>query len=215
MATSEHPSSRRPHPTADLGFIPDPERRYTATEVRALNAANPRWWPRYECARGRLLVTPAPWDDHQLHAQRLAFALTAYCEAHFLEGLPMLSPSEITWGHRHTYLQPDVYVVPRAMARAARAARTSTEAWRHYRHLYLAAEVLSPSTAAADRGDKRVVYQEEAVPLYWVLDAAEGVAEEWAVDAREARVERERLVWHPDGATVPFDMALAELFRPL
>jgi len=215
MATSQGTLRPRRQRTAELGFIPDLERRYTAAEVRALNAANPRWWPRYECARGRLLVTPAPLDLHQLYAQRLAFALTAYCEAHFPDGLPLLSPSEITWGRRRTYLQPDVFVAPRATTRANQGVRSSTQAWRNYRFLYLVAEVLSPSTAEADRGDKRIVYQEEGVPLYWIHDAEAGVAEEWTPDAAEARVERERLVWHPEGAAVAFEIALAELYRPV
>lgn len=215
MATLQRATPLQRQRSADLGFIPDLERRYTAAEVRVLNAVNPRWWPRYECARGRLLVTPAPRNLHQLFAGRLHTALAVYCDAHFPEGVPMLSPSEITWGHRHTYLQPDVYVAPRPMMRAAGVARSSTAGWREIRHLYLAAEVLSPSTADDDRGPKRVVYQEEGVPLYWILDAEAGTAEEWTPDATEARVERERLVWHPEGAAVPFEMALAELYRPL
>lgn len=67
-----------------------------ATGVRALHAANSHHWPHSEGARGRLLVTPAPPDVHQRHAQRLPIALTAYCVARSTEGLPMLSPSGIT-----------------------------------------------------------------------------------------------------------------------
>ena len=199
----------------ELGFVPDRGRRYTAAEVRALNAANPRWWPRYECADGRLLVSPAPRFTHQTVVERLFVALAGYCDAHFADGVARLGPADISWGRRGTTLSPDVFVVPRAMGRAAAARRSSASGWREIRHLLLVAEVVSSRTAGYDRGDKRLVYQREGVPLYWILDPEAGVSEEWTPGVREARVERERLVWHPEAAAVPFELALAHLFRPL
>ena len=81
--------------------------------------------------------------------------------------------------------------------------------------LLLAAEVLSPGSETYDRGDKRAIYQAEGTPLYWLLDHVAGVVEEWTPAATAPRVERERLVWHPDGARVPFELELAYLFRPI
>lgn len=204
-------------PLEAYGFVPDPDREYTADEVRALNAANPRYWPRFECVAGRLLVTPAPGYPHQSIVERLLVALANYCAAHFPDGLPKLSPADISWGGREHTVQPDVFVIPRAMGRAAWGASqvSSAQGWGQITHLLLAAEVLSPSTAADDRGDKRALYQRQRVPLYWVVDGAARAVEVWTPDAGAPRVELEQLVWHPEGATAAFELALQDLFRPL
>lgn len=208
MATLQRPETRRT-PTQQL-----PERVWTADEVREL-VDERRPWPRFECARGRLLVTPSPRNMHQLVVSRLIAALVVYCDAHFEPGVALASPADISWGHRDTTLQPDVFVVPRAMGRAASTQASSTAGWAEIRHLLLAAEVLSPGSETYDRGDKRAIYQEEGTPVYWLLDHAAGVAEEWTPAATAPRVERERLVWHPEGAAVPFELELAYLFRPI
>ena len=208
MATLQRPQARQV-PAEGL-----PERVWTADEVRGLIDER-RAWPRFECARGRLLVTPSPRNMHQIVVTRLATALTIYCDAHFEPGVALVSPADISWGHRDTTLQPDVFVVPRAMGRAASAHESSTAGWAEIRHLLLAAEVLSPGSETYDRGDKRAIYQAEGTPLYWVLDRAAGVVEEWTPAATAPRVERERLVWHPEGARVPFELELAHLFRPI
>ena len=104
-------------------------------------------------------------------------------------------------------VQPDVFVVPLDEAR--------TGDWSKLRSLLVAAEVLSPSTARADRFTKRRRYQEARVPMYWVVDGADQLVEVWTPDAEFPAVERERLVWHPAGASQPFTFKLAELFRPV
>lgn len=198
------------------GFVPDREREYTADEVRALNAANPRYWPRFECVGGRLLVTPAPGHGHQKVVERLFLALGLYCREHFPDGVAKLSPADISWGGSEHTVQPDVYVVPREEERAAmrQPDEPAAVAWREIRHLLLAVEVWSPGTAGNDRGPKRELYQRQRVPLYWIVDGRGQVVEEWTPDAAEARVERGRLVWRPEGAAVPFELALATLFAP-
>lgn len=202
-------------PLEEYGFVPDPDREYTTAEVRALNAANPLFTPRFECVDGVLLVTPAPTGGHQTAGERLFYRLTAYCEAHFPDGVPGLPPCDINWGKREKLMQPDVYVAPRAMRRAVNAARSSVKGWRQITHLLLVVEVLSPKTASADRGIKRRAYQQEGVPVYWIVDERARAVEVWTPDATGARVERERLVWHPEGAAVSFELAPAELFRPV
>lgn len=199
----------------ELGFVPDRRRRYTTAEVRALNAANPRSWPFFECVAGRLLVTPAARVTHSLVAQRLTHALLSYCEAHFPDGVLGSPPADVSWGGREHTVQPDVFVMPRDMARAASEEQSSVRGWRKITHLLLVAEVLSRGTASNDRGIKRELYQRQRVPLYWIVDVRERAVEAWTPDAAEARVERERLVWHPEGAAVPFELALAQLFRPV
>jgi Uma2 family endonuclease len=98
-------------------------------------------------------------------------------------------------------------VVPLEEARA----RT----WTAIRTFVLAIEVLSPGSVRADRFTKRRLYQELGVPLYWLIDADEGLAEVWTPDARFPHVERDILEWLPAGASAPFVIPVPELLRPI
>jgi Uma2 family endonuclease len=181
---------------------------HTAAMVRELNAAEPRYWPRYECVYGELLVSSAPGTPHQVVVSRLHELLAAYIRAHALPMMAMTTPADISWGRDDVTVQPDAFVVLTAMLRESWASRS----WRFVRHLPLAAEVLSPSTRRGDRFTKRQLYQRESVPLYWILDPESQTAEVWTPEAHFPSIERERLVWHPEGAAEPFVHPLAELF---
>jgi Uma2 family endonuclease len=174
---------------------------YSAEMVRTL----PDDGNRYETVRGQLLVTPAPRPWHQEVAARLLVGLRGYCAAEGV-GHVFSAPADISWGP-DILVQPDVFVVPIAEAR--------TLEWAAMRSLLLAVEVLSPSSTRADRFTKRRLYQEVGIPLYWLVDADERLAEVWTPDATFPSFERERLVWHPAGATEPFILSCAELFRPV
>ncbi|HET7584658.1 MAG TPA: Uma2 family endonuclease [Gemmatimonadaceae bacterium] len=177
---------------------------HTADMVRALNDAEPLHWPRYETVHGELLVSPAARMAHQIVVQRLLVRLSMYLSQEPV-GEALSSPADISWGETDILVQPDVFVVPREQLR--------TWEWSDVRHLLLAVEVLSPSSIRADRFTKRRLYQERSVPLYWVVDIAERAVDVWTPDAREARVEREELVWKPDGAAAELRMELAEVFE--
>ena len=179
---------------------------YTADMVRALNEAEPQHWPRYETVHGELLVSPAPRLGHQSVAGDLYFALRLYLQ-HEPAGHAFMSPADISWGLPDVLVQPDVFVIP--------TEETQGWDWRRIRHLLLAVEVLSPSSARADRFTKRRLYQEQSVPLYWVIDADARTAEIWTPDALEPRTERETLIWTPAGAAMPFTLRLGELFGGL
>ena len=56
--------------------------------------------------------------------------------------------------------------------------------WTDVKELLLAVEVLSPSTARADRERKRVIYQSEGVLAYWIVDARARRVELWRARAR-------------------------------
>jgi Uma2 family endonuclease len=174
---------------------------YTAEMVRAL----PEDGNRYEVVRGKLLVTPAPRLWHQEVTFRLAEAISAYLRLE-RAGHLLLSPADISWGP-DTLVQPDLFVVPLEQAR--------TLDWAQITELLLVAEVLSPSSRRADRFTKRLEYQRERIPVYWIVDADRQCVEVWAPDASAPAFELERLTWHPAGATRPFVLPLAELFRPL
>jgi Uma2 family endonuclease len=121
-------------------------------------------------------------------------------------GIVLGSRADISWGP-DVLVQPDVFVVPLAQAR--------TLDWTQYQDLLLVAEILSPSTAKSDRFLKRRRYQEAGIPLYWIVDGDQHQVEVWTPEARFPRVERDRLSWHPAGATGPFTLDLADLFKPI
>jgi len=174
---------------------------YTADMVRAL----PDDGNRYETVYGELLVTPAPRWWHQELLSRLLQSVADYLRRNPF-GHPVMSPADISWGP-DTLVQPDLFVVPIADAR--------TGDWTRMQRLLLVIEVLSPSTSRADRFAKRRLYQEQGVPLYWVIDGELRTAEVWTPEASFPQVERERLVWQPEAGAEPFIVELSELFRPL
>ncbi len=174
---------------------------WTAEMVRQL----PDDGNRYEVVHGELLVTPAPRFDHQLLVTRASIALGNHLALEPV-GIVLTSPADISWG-RDVLMQPDVFVIPRDEAR--------TRDWSRIRSLLLVVEVLSPSTARADRFTKRRRYQEAGVPLCWIVDGEEQRVEVWTPDAELPAIEAERLAWRPAGAGQPFTLELAELFRPV
>ena len=177
---------------------------HTADMARALTDEACHW-PRYETVHGELLVTPAPRPWHQTITLRLATALVAYT-ARERVGEVFTSPADISWGP-DTLVQPDVFVVPLEEAR--------TLAWPTIRTLLLAAEVLSPSSVRADRFTKRRLYQERGVQPYWAIDPDARTVEIWSPNDHVPRLETERLVWSPMGASRAFEMKLWELLRPI
>src|SRR3989442_12173700 len=126
---------------------------WTAEMVRAL----PDDGNRYEVVYGELLVTPSPRAPHALIVSRLAAGLSIYLSRHPV-GVALVSPADISWGREDVLVQPDVFVVAREDAQ--------TMEWEQMRRLLLVVEVLSPSSARADRFVKRRRYQEASVPLY-------------------------------------------------
>jgi Uma2 family endonuclease len=161
---------------------------------------------RYEVVYGELLVTPAPRLWHQRLILRLASALEEYLARHPGSGVAFTSPADISWG-QDVLVQPDVFVVPVEQAK--------TLDWNAIRDLLLVAEVLSPSTARHDRFTKRRRYQEARVPLYWIVDGEARQVEIWTLEDVFPHMERDRLIWQPEGAAAPFTLSLEELLRPI
>jgi Uma2 family endonuclease len=75
--------------------------------------------------------------------------------------------------------------------------------------------VLSPSSRRADRFTKRLEYQRQRVPRYWIVDPDGRSVEVWTPDDSMPRFERERLVWRPAGASTAFRLELLQLFKPI
>ncbi len=174
---------------------------YTAEMVRAFPADGNR----YETVHGELLVTPAPRPWHQELVSRLHFALMGYLRKEPVGHL-VASPADISWGE-DLLVQPDLFVVPIEQARALD--------WAAMRDLMLAIEVLSPTSARADRFTKRRLYQERWIPWYWVVDGDLRAVEVWTPSDERPSFKRKHVDWWPAGAETPFQLDLTDLFRPI
>ncbi|HJR16900.1 MAG TPA: Uma2 family endonuclease [Gemmatimonadales bacterium] len=174
---------------------------YTAEMVRGL----PDDGKKYETVHGELLVTPAPRPLHELIQDRISAVLRQYLKREQVGHL-WGSRSDISWG-ADTLVQPDCFVVPLEQAR--------TLDWSRMKSLLLAVEVLSPSSVRADRFTKRRLYQEQRIPVYWVVDCDAESVEVWTPEALFPVVEKERLTWQPEGASEPCIIDLGEIFAPI
>ncbi|HJS48418.1 MAG TPA: Uma2 family endonuclease [Gemmatimonadales bacterium] len=158
---------------------------------------------RYETVWGELLVTPAPRVRHQRVLERLAEGIGRWARDQGV-GEMLRAPADISWGP-DILVQPDLFVIAKEQAGA-------TE-WEQVTRLELVVEVLSPSSARADRFTKRRLYQAHGVGTYWVVDADAGTIEVWTPEAAFPVVETDRVAWRPAGAGGELVIELGELFR--
>ncbi len=113
----------------------------------------------YELADGVLLVTPAPRPKHQ----RVLGNLHVLMRQLVPDDLEVfLAPLDFQPTRRRS-LQPDLLVVRRADVGELNITTG----------LLLAVEVLSPSTRSKDLLLKRGLYEDSAIPSYWVIDPDE------------------------------------------
>lgn len=160
---------------------------------------------KYEIIDGELFVTPSPIDLHQFVVGELYGQLRAYIRQYRV-GKLLMSPSDVRRGDRErNRVQPDVYVV-----------RLTDGARPPYPYdlgdLLLAIEVASKRGRRLDYEIKRNLYLAEGVGLYWVVDYAKQNITEFTCDNSAGRIVTDQVSWHPEGAPVPFDVSLPELF---
>jgi Uma2 family endonuclease len=74
-------------------------------------------------------------------------------------------------------------------------------------------EVLSPTTARADRHVKRRLYQRERVPEYWIVDVDARLVERWRPEDQRPEILAEQLAWQPEPSQPPLVIDLAGYFR--
>ncbi len=158
---------------------------------------------RYEVLDGELFVTPSPTWGHQSAIEALLHVLAPYVRQHGL-GWTRFAPADITFSARRL-VQPDLFVVP---------ARTDgpPASWDEVKALLLVVEVISPSTARADRYRKRMIYQSESVGEYWIVDAGQRLIERWRPGDVEPEIVTETLEWVPREGVEPFVLRVAEYF---
>lgn len=159
---------------------------------------------RYELVDGQLLVTPSPALPHQLAVFELARLIADYVER-FRIGLTVIAPADVQYDDR-TVVEPDIFVAPVLEGRRARS-------YADLGGLLLAVEVISPSSARADRITKRRLYQRERVPEYWIVDLDARVVERWRPDEDRPELLSERIDWQPAAQHPRLSVSLPDYFR--
>lgn len=182
-----------------MGMVALLHRHWTADEVRAL----PPSADRYELMDGALFVTPSPSSRHQAVVEELFWHLSGYARA-MKAGRVRLAPADIEFSP-HDLVQPDCYVIPWTA--------TPPRDWTESRTLLLAVEVLSPTTARADRHRKRMLYQAQGIPEYWVIDPDARLVERWRPDDTRPEIVAESLIWAPVTGVAPLVLELPAFFE--
>ena len=141
---------------------------------------------RHELLDGEHVVTPAPNRRHQRAVVAFVDALQESLRGSS-EVEVLTAPADIHLGPK-TLVQPDVFVV-------ASPAGAAITAWRDVPVPFLAIEILSPSTAARDRGRKRRLYLEAGVEGYWIVDLDGEVVERWRQADARPEIIGETLSW--------------------
>ena len=179
--------------------MPHAARDWTVQRVLAL----PNDGNRYEVVDGELLVTPSPTFHHQDTVFALAWRLKPFVDASG-SGYLSLSPADIELDER-TLVQPDLFVFELPGGRRP-------ERWKDITRLLLAVEVLSPSTARADRHVKRRRYQRHGIPEYWIVDLDARLLERWRPDDERPEILSETLTWRLSETSRPFELDLVTFF---
>ena len=170
---------RRPHHMIDdagllrlaeegqiMGMPAMPEPVTSIEELLAL----PEDGMRHELLDGEHVVTPAPSFNHQRAVKEFVRALDADIgDQDEVEWLT--SPADIILGPR-TLVQPDLFITVQKSSKAVKS-------WTDVGTPRIAIEILSPSTAARDRNQKRRLYLEAGVEEYWIVDVDARVVERW------------------------------------
>ena len=180
--------------------MPAQPTEWTVEMVRAL----PDDGNRYEVIDGELFVTSAPTLAHQRAVLELALLIAPYVRAHRI-GEAIISPADVVVYGPRKFVQPDLFVVPLVNDAPMRT-------WTEVGRLVLAVEVLSPSTRHADRGRKRTLYAEKAVPEYWIVDIDERTVERCRPDQSPVEVVAESLEWQPERDVPPLAIDLSSYF---
>ena len=84
--------------------------------------------------------------------------------------------------------------------------------WGDIERLLLAVEVLSPTTARADRTIKRRLYQRAGIE-YWIVDLEARLVERWTTLDERPEVLTGTLIWRPDSTREPLIIDLEIYFR--
>ncbi len=179
--------------------MPTPESVTSIDELLAL----PDDGLRHELLDGQHVVTPAPTRTHQRAVAEFFLALKAGLGDRVdLEVL--FSPADIQLGPR-TLVQPDLFILAKHQPEENRE-------WKDAPLPMLAVEVLSPGTAARDRGVKRRIYLDASVEEYWIVDLDARLVERWQQGDDRPEILDDTLTWSLETG-VAGSLDLRELFK--
>ena len=187
-------------PSVRYGYVR--ARRFARLDGRAGTRSAGRREPVRSARWGALRDAGAA--DHQDALGRLFVAIDQYVGASRL-GWALFSPADIVFSPRRL-VQPDLFVVPWR-------SEGKPHAWSEVKSLLLAVEILSPSTAHADRFRKRLIYQDEGVSEYWVVDLDARLVERWRPSDLRPEIVAGTLEWRPRAGIDPLRMDLPALFQ--
>ena len=179
--------------------MPAFRRQWTVDDLHEL----PDDGQRYEVIDGELFVTPSPSARHQRALGLLFRRIADYLDREPV-GYVFFAPADVTFSPKRG-VQPDLFVAPAAGGR-------SPESFADIKRLLLAVEVLSPSTARADRVVKRALYRDEGVPEFWIVDLDSRTFERSTPADPRVEMLDSRLEWMPDGASAPFVLDVTAYF---
>ena len=140
-----------------MPLMQDVQPRFGYNDLRAM----PEDGRRYEIHGGELVVVPSPLLRHQIAAMEVVTLLNDYRRK--FGGIAVTAPFDVVFDE-YDVVQPDVVFFraerlhlldPNSVARAVPD---------------IVVEVLSPSTAAIDRGRKMEMFARYGVPEYWIVD---------------------------------------------
>ena len=162
---------------------------------------------RYEVIDGEVVVTPAPSRSHQRIATDLITLLNAWVKQKGT-GQVFAAPFDVLLGE-DDFMEPDLLFVrkDRLQILTDRGCEGPPD---------LIIEIISPSTAARDRGIKRDRYRLFGVAEYWIVDPDARAIQVWDL-AGEADAPRplgasDTLRWTPEDDGPTLEIPLAELF---
>ena len=152
---------------------------------------------RYELFDGEAFVSPSPSLDHQRILRRL---YEAFSSAIRDASEVFFAPMDVVLGEA-TALQPDLVFVRQGNRRILQDVIRGVPD--------LVVEVLSPATAALDRGLKLETYAHFGIPEYWIVDGTSRSIEIHRLDETAGAYRRVEICQSGDRASTPLLPSLA------
>jgi Uma2 family endonuclease len=136
---------------------------------------------RVEYLNGDIVMTPARSPHHQIIVTNLLLLLGQHAMQNGL-GLVLPAPLDVVLAKEAQIAQPDLIFIAKARAPklVTRAAITGAPD--------LVLEIISPSTARADRKIKPPLYAKYGVAEYWLVDPEDQSVEVFVLDGETYRV---------------------------
>jgi Uma2 family endonuclease len=161
-----------------------PDRQLTLSEKSHqdyLTAVTEHDTLRVEYLNGDIVMTPARSPHHQIIVTNLMLLLGQYAMQNGL-GLVLPAPLDVVLAKEAQIAQPDLIFIAKARAPklVTRAAITGAPD--------LVLEIISPSTARADRKIKPPLYAKHGVAEFWLVDPEDQSVEVFVLDGDSYRV---------------------------